>query len=327
MPGLVDIHVHAYPGVTPWGIDPGPVALRNGVTTVVDAGSAGASTFAGLRHRMEAEEIRTRCLLNVSTIGLAAEFGELLHEDLLDTAATVRIARAHPGRIVGLKIRVAPNTTGENWRLALRSAREAADEVELPIMVHVSEGPPDLATIAHFLRAGDIVTHCFTPYGNGLVSADLRVNPWAEDLFAAGVLFDVGHGRGSFSFPHAEMAIAHGLVPHFISTDLHAHCVHGPAFGMTTVMSKMLAAGMPLEAVWPAATTAPAGVARVPSGVTPGARADLALFSLEEGRFEYWDSRGETRMASRRIACAATVLDGEVAFVDPSIRAVVARDG
>lgn len=325
--GLVDAHVHAYPGVTPWGIDAAPPSLACGVTTVVDAGSAGVSTLAGLRQAMAAQRIEARCLLNVSSIGLAAEFGELLHAGLIDTEATRAAVRANRDLVVGLKVRVAPNTTGPNWRTALRSAREAADDLGVPIMVHVSEGPPDLGSIAEYLRAGDIVTHCFTPYGNGLVSKDLTVNPWSEELIAAGVRFDVGHGRGSFSFPHAEVALDHGLLPELVSTDLHADCVNGPAFGMTTVMNKLLVAGMPAGALWQACTSAPARVAGVHEALEPGSPADLAVFVQERGDFEYWDSRGVTRRSPSRWRCTATLRSGRPAYVAPSIRTIVLQGG
>lgn len=332
LPGLVDLHVHAYPGATYWGIDVDEVSLRSGVTTVVDAGSAGPYTFAGLAPRLRAARVRALAFLNVAAGGLAAPHGELLSPAALDVEAAVRVAREHPDLVVGFKLRASPNTVGPNAAAALAAVRRAADETGLKVMVHVSEAPPDLATVLDHLRAGDVLTHCFTPYDNCVVGEDGRPRPEAVAAVERGVVLDVGHGSGSFSFPAAEAWARSGLPPAVISTDLHRRSVLGPAFDMTTVMAKALAAGETLERVLRAVTALPSGVLRgatgrsQPPGVSGaldvGAPADIAVLRLEDRPLRVWDSRGIERVAERRFACLLTVRSGEVAFASPEVRLV-----
>ena len=322
VPGLTDLHVHAYPGATFWGIDVGQPSLANGVTTIVDAGSAGAYTFAGLAPALRSERVRAKAFLNIAAGGLASPYGELLHRGAADVEAAVRVAKANRELIVGFKIRASPNTVGAQAAEALAAVRRAADDTNLPVMVHVSEAPPDLGMVLDHLGAGDILTHCFTPHDNCVVSADGL--PRAEVLRALerGVLLDVGHGSGSFSFPAAESWVRSGAQPPIISTDLHKRSVLGPAFGMCTVMTKLLAAGSPLEHVLMAATVAPAGAIGHVATLEVGAEADVAVLALEPGPVRLWDSRGVEREAQAGLRCLLTVCRGEVAFVDPRLRVV-----
>lgn len=207
---------------------------------------------------------------------------------------------------------------GDNAAFALGAVREAADELGLPVMVHVSDAPPPLGEILAHLRAGDIVTHCFTPYENGVVASDGSVKREVLDALERGVLLDVGHGGGSFSFPAAEAYAASGKAMPITSTDLHSKSVLGPAFDMATVLSKMLAAGFSLEDVLRSATTAPAQVLGVEPAIREGAAADVAVLALERGSFRFWDSRGEERRSDVRLAGFLTVRLGEVAFASPS---------
>ncbi len=334
LPGLVDLHVHAYPGATYWGIDVDDASLRCGVTTVVDAGSAGPHTFAGLAPRLRAARVRSLAFLNVAAGGLAAPHGELLSEAALDVEAAVRVAREHRDLVVGFKLRASPNTVGPNAAAALAAVRRAADETGLKVMVHVSEAPPDLDTVLAHLRAGDVLTHCFTPYDNGVVGADGTPRPEVVAALERGVSLDVGHGSGSFSFPSAEAWARSGLPPAVISTDLHRRSVLGPAFDMTTVMTKMLVAGESPTRVLRAVTELPAGVLRaaagasgsrlpyVPDALAVGAPADVAVLRLEDGPLKVWDSRGVERVAERRFACLLTVRGGEVAFAGHEVRVV-----
>ncbi|MFO7546147.1 MAG: hypothetical protein R6W77_11720, partial [Trueperaceae bacterium] len=257
-PGLVDLHVHAYPGGSFWGMDVDDVSLRNGVTTIVDAGSAGAANFAGLEAHLRNARLRSRAFLNIASIGLAGQHGELLSLAYLDEDAAIETALRYPERIIGFKLRASPNTVGANARVALEALRRVADATGLKAMVHVSEGPPDLGEILSYLRAGDILTHCFTPYDNGVVKEESAVSDEVREALERGILLDVGHGSGSFSFAAAERFVATGLPLPIVSTDLHRASALGPAFDLNTVMTKMLAAGATFEAVLEAVTVAPA---------------------------------------------------------------------
>src|SRR5690606_37798831 len=141
-PGLPDLHVHMYPGATYWGIDIDYVSLASGVTTVVDAGSAGAYNFEGLVRIMRNSRLNAKAFLNIAQGGLATPYGGLLAPGAADVEAAVRVARAYPDLIIGYKLRASPNTVGENAGECLAAVRRAADETGLKVMIHVSEAPP-----------------------------------------------------------------------------------------------------------------------------------------------------------------------------------------
>lgn len=319
-PSLTDIHVHCYPGATYWGIDLDQVSLAHGVTTVVDAGSAGAYTFEGLKRLLTSARVRARAFLNIAGGGLASPYGELLVPEMADIEAAVRVARTYPDLIVGFKLRASPNTVGQHGTSALAAVRRAADEAGLRIMVHISEPPPDLATVLAHLRAGDILTHCFTPYDNCVVDTGGNVRPEVQEAVRRGVLLDVGHGSGSFSFAAAEAYLDSGLKPAIISTDLHSRSVLGPAFNMGTVMTKMLASGSSLTDVLRSVTTAPAAILGHEASLDVGSVADIAVFDVEQRPLKVWDSLGSERVAPKRMTCRLTVLKGEVVFVEESVR-------
>lgn len=320
MPGLTDLHVHAYFGGTFWGIDMDPPSLASGVTRVVDAGSAGAYNFDGLARIMRNARVRTKAFLNIAAGGLAAPYGELLHAGAADVAAAVRVAKTHPDLIKGLKIRASPNTVGALAAESLAAVRRAADETRLPVMVHMSEAPPTLGMILDHLRAGDVLTHCFTPYNNCIVGADGLPRPEVLSAVERGVLLDVGHGSGSFSFPAAEAWVCAGGPPVTVSTDLHKRAVLGPVYDMVTTMTKMLTVGLPLDSVLHASTVAPAAVIGESASLNVGSPADIAVLALEPGATKLWDSRGVERTARERLRCRLTVLGGEVAYVASDLR-------
>ena len=321
-PGLTDLHVHAYPGATFWGIDIDPPSLRSGVTTVVDAGSAGAANFDGLAPLLRDATVEAKAFLNIALDGLVNPYGELLEPAAADAEAAVRVARAYPDLIVGFKIRASPNTVGAHAAHALAAVRRAADDVGLPVMVHVSEAPPDLDLVLDHLRAGDVLTHCFTPYDNCVVGADGWPRPEVREALDRGVLLDVGHGSGSYSFPAAEAWASSGARPAIISTDVHSRSVHGPAFDMCTVMTKQLSAGNHLDDVLRASTRMPAEVIGRAATLAVGEPADITVLSLEPGIFTLWDSRGVEREADERLRCLLTVRQGRLAFAAPEVRVV-----
>ncbi|MEV6596000.1 amidohydrolase/deacetylase family metallohydrolase [Actinoplanes sp. NPDC051346] len=303
-PGLVDLHTHVGPGY--WGIDPDPIAWRTGVTTWVDAGSAGAYTLEGLRRAVASYGVRVPALLNISAIGLAGRTGE--GRDLANCEANLAAdtVRAHRDLIRGVKVRIDRETVGANGVEPLRRGLAAAAASGVPVMVHIGAAPPPLDDVLGLLRPGDIVTHC----ASGIASA---VGPAAREAYARGVLFDIGHGSGGFAFDVAEAQVAAGLAPYTISTDLHARSVHGPAFDLPTTMAKLLAVGLPLADVIAAATERPARALGLDAGtLAPGAPADIAVFRIEEGPFEVADAHRQVRRAPLRLVNEATYVGGRL---------------
>ena len=312
-PGLVDLHTHAYWGVTYWGIEPDPVAARTGVTTWLDVGSAGAYSFPGFRRYVsEASRARLFALLNLSSIGLIAPTWEFANLDYCDLDLATTIVEQNRDLILGIKARIDHNTTRGVGVRPLELARELADRVDLPLMVHIGSGPPTIDEVASLLRPGDILTHCFTGGDMRILGQDGLPHAQIRDLHERGLILDIGHGAGSFSYDVAEGMLAHGILPDVISSDIHQLSIQGPMFDLPTTLSKFLNLGMSLPDVIERATARPAAAMRRPDlgTLTPGSPADLALFRIEEGEFTFHDVAMTARTGTARLVNTLTLIDG-----------------
>jgi dihydroorotase len=315
-PGLVDLHTHLYPGVSHYGIDPDAHCLDRGVTTAVDAGSAGAQTFPGLRrYVIECSATRILAFLNIAVQGMISSLvGEL--EDIRWGSPEQAIARAkqNPDVIVGIKVRLGYQMVGTDPGPALRLAREAADALGLPLMVHVIDIRPSLDWLLPYLGRGDVVTHCFHGNEGGILDASGRVLPAAVRARERGVLFDVGHGVGSFAYRVARAALAQGFPPDTISSDLHAHNVDGPVFDQATTLSKLLHLGMPLADVIRATTATPAAAVRRAGRLgelAAGRDADVSVFELRDGHWPLPDAAGATEVVERLLVPRMVIRAGQ----------------
>lgn len=320
-PGLIDVHVHVYDGVAPLGIPPDPNCVAKGVTTVLDAGSAGAHTFPGFRqYVINVAQTRIRALLNISVVGQSTlspdnPHGELLNLEYANPGLAVRTIERHRDVILGIKIRLSRDIAGENDLKALHLAREAADAVKLPMMVHIGDTHTPLPDILPILRKGDVITHCFHGRAGGILDEKGRVLQSVRAAVDRGVRLDVGHGAGSFSFDVAEKALAQDLLPGTISSDLHQFNIHGPVFDLATTLSKFLHLGLSLEQVIERVTTHPAQTFAFPAGLgtlREGAEADVAVFALHEGDFPLADALGVRRVGHRKLNPVATVKSGRL---------------
>ncbi len=314
-PGLVDLHTHVYWGVTYWGIEPDPVAARTGVTTWLDVGSAGSYSFPGFR-RYVAEPSRSRifALLNLSSIGLIAPTWEFANIDYCDVDLAAVMVEANRDLVLGIKARIDGNTTRGVGIRPLALARELADRVGLPLMVHIGSGPPTLDEVADLLRPGDILTHCFTGGDMRIMGQDGVPHAQIRALQERGLVLDIGHGTGSFSFEVAETMVEQGVLPDVISSDIHQLSIQGPMFDMPTTLSKFLSLGMSVEEVIERATARPAAAMRRPDLGTlrPGSQADIALFQIEEGEYTFYDVAMAARAGATRLVSTKTLIDGEV---------------
>ena len=203
-PGLIDVHVHVYDGVAPLGIPADPNCVAKGVTTVVDAGSAGAHTFPGLRkYVINVADTRVYALLNISVVGQSTyspdnPFGELLDLRYANPKLTIKTIEQNRDTILGIKIRLTRNLAGDHDLRALALAREAADAVRLPLMVHIGGSYSPLKDILAMLKPGDVVTHSFRGGDGGILDDKDRVLPEVRAAIARGGHLDVGHGAGGF---------------------------------------------------------------------------------------------------------------------------------
>jgi len=320
-PGLFDLHTHVYWGATYWGIEPDPIAARTGVTTWLDAGTAGSYSFPAFRrYVVERSEARVLALLNVSSIGLIAPTYELNNLDHCDLGLARRIVDANRDVILGIKARIDANTTRGVGLEPMRLARKLADQVGLPMMVHIAKAPPLLEDIFTLLRPGDILTHCFTGQDNRILEPDGRLKGFVRRAWDAGLVMDVGHGTGSFSYEVAERMLAEGMPPDVISTDAHQLSIQGPMFDMPTTLSKFLNLGMRLPDAIERATARPARAVRRPDLATlkPGAPADVAVFALEEGAYTFHDVFMTARSGRVRLVSKATIRAGKQMAPQPA---------
>src|SRR6476661_6294824 len=317
-PGLIDLHTHVYWGGTSLGIDAEDFCRRSGVTTAVDTGSAGAGNFAGFRkHVIERSEVRILAYLHVSFAGIYAfsprvMVGESEEIRLMAPIDAVEVANANRDIIVGIKVRVGARASGRSGTVPLDIALQAAGEVGMPVMAHIDEPPPSYEEVIARLRPGDVLTHAFRPFPNAPATAQGTVKPEVRRARERGVLFDIGHGMGSFSFKTARAMLANGFLPDTISSDVHQLCIDGPAFDLVTTLSKFLCLGLTLPEVIEAATVNAAMALRRPEygSLRVGSLGDATLLTVEEGRFDYVDVVGEHLTGDRRIVPRGIVLRG-----------------
>ena len=317
-PGLIDLHTHAYWGGTSLGIDATDYCRHSGVTTVVDAGSAGPGNFAGFRkHLIERSQVRILAYLHISFAGIFAfsprvMVGESEEIRLMAPIDAMEVANANRDLIVGIKVRVGARASGRSGSVPLDIALQVADEVGMPVMAHIDDPPPTYEEVLARLRPGDILTHAFRPYPNAPVTAQGTVKQAVNEARRRGVLFDIGHGKGSFAFKTARAMLANGFFPDTISSDVHALCINGPAFDQVTTMSKFLCLGMPLANVIAASTANAAFALRRPElgSLKPGSAGDATILSVRNGRFDYVDVVGEHVTGEHNIASVGVVIAG-----------------
>ncbi|MFD6518028.1 amidohydrolase family protein [Rhodococcus sp. NPDC060176] len=309
-PGWIDLHTHVDVGRTFWGMDPDSLAWATGVTTWVDAGSAGLYAVEELSKRVASLNVHVPLLLHASAIGLAGRAAESENEVHFDIDESVRMARKHSQTIRGIKIRLSDYTTGTLGLGPLDIAVEIATQAELPLMVHIGPGI-DVTTVLKSLRPGDIVTHAFTPS----LLEELDRGPLLDEFeraYRRGVLLDLGHGSGSFSFAVAELLLARGIVPQSFSSDLHLHSRHGVVGTLNDVVAKIVSLGVDLETALAGVTSRPADALRLPQGrIEIGAPADLALFRQDNESRLMSDSTGALRTIDSTLVNVATYVGGQ----------------
>ena len=325
IPGMVDMHVHVYPfrNQLHYNGEADQLCLASGVTTAVDCGSAGSATFpAALKgYLKETGNTRLFLFLNISSLGQPGR-PELSDLEFADLDETITICKQNPETILGVKVRLARSALVETKPMeALALALEAAEKANRPLMVHgIRTDQKDLlkgvtlADVLAELRPGDILTH---PYADnsGILDDKGEVIPEAYKAVEHGVLLDVAHGRGNFSFEVASKAMEQGLPPDTISTDLHGSSIMGPVYDLTTTVSKFLALGMPLQEAIEKITVNPAriiGKEDLLGTIKEEALGDLTILDLERGNFEFVDAEGESKIGRERLLPTMAVLGGRL---------------
>jgi dihydroorotase len=320
-------------GLRRLGVEADPYCVGRGVTTAVDAGSAGASTFPGFkRYVIDVSATRVVAMLNLSMLGMAADhgarpeaIGEL--EDIRWAAVdrAVEVARAYADVITGIKIRLSTSIVGpaaEHTREVLRRARQVADAIGKPVMVHQGGTAIPLDNILASLVRGDIVTHVYHGLAEGVLNEAGKIRPGVRAAVNRGVNFDVGHGAGSFTWRVARAALDQGLLPGTISSDIHVWNVAGPVYDLATTGSKLLHLGLSLPEVVQRVTATPAaciGLAGQLGTLARGAAADVSLFRLVQGEWTFRDSSGVAETGGARFEPVAVIRAGRVLRCTPAV--------
>ena len=306
-PGLIDLHVHVgAPDMTP------AMLMRDGTTSMVDGGSAGSDNIDALVGVAQAAPNRVRIFLNVARTGVAAG-GELMNIEAADVPAARRAMAQHREWIVGVKARLSATVAGERDLEAVRRARQVAGT--LPVMLHVGQTFSPLPKILELLQPGDIVTHLYSPPPHSLLDESGRVLPEVRAARKRGIRFDVGNGRnGHITWPVVDAATRDGFWPDTISSDITGPGRTFRVFDLPTVISKFLMLGMPLDQAIGCVTAHAAANVSVFKGLgtlAPGAPADVAVFDLREGDFEFVDNVDATRTGHRKLVAAGVVMNGK----------------
>ncbi len=322
-PGLIDMHAHVFQGTdvdsyianAPGSLSPDGFTFRAGVTTVVDAGSSGWRTFRKFKHQT-IDQAQTRVLAFISIVG-SGMYGRLEAQNVndMDAVLTAFMINTYPDIIIGVK---AHHYRGEDF-IPEERAVEAGTIAKVPVMVDFGEHDPMRSIKTLFLeklRPGDIFTHTYSYTKNRetVVDDDGKVKPFIFEAQKRGIIFDVGHGGGSFIWHQALPSIEQGFLPDVISTDLHYWSMNDGLKDFANLLSKFLCLGMSMEDIILRATWNPAQVIqRTDLGhLTAGAKADIAVLSLSEGNFGYIDSRGRKMAGTMKIAAELTIMGGKI---------------
>ncbi|WP_404653331.1 amidohydrolase/deacetylase family metallohydrolase [Raoultella terrigena] len=312
--GWIDSHVHCYPNSPIYYDQPDSVGIATGVTTVIDAGSTGADDIDDFYQLTRSAATEVFALLNISRVGLIAQ-NELANMANVDADAVSQAVKRHPDFIVGLKARMSSSVVGDNGITPLERAKAMQHENgDLPLMVHIGNNPPNLDEIADLLSAGDIITHCYNGKPNRILTASGELRASVTRALKRGVRLDVGHGTASFSFEVARRAIALGILPQTISSDIYCrNRIDGPVRSLALVMSKFLAIGMSLPQVVECVTAGAAdGLRLTQKGrLAVGYDADLTLFALQHAPTVLVDAEKESLQADTILVPLAAIRAGK----------------
>jgi dihydroorotase len=324
-PGLIDMHVHVFMGNEPGAyiadgatsVMPDGFTFRSGVTTVVDAGSSGWRNFELFKEQtIDKANTRVLALLNIVGTGMRSRFEEQDVTDMNPVMTAHMITRLYPEILVGVK-------SAHYWGdfTQVDKAVEAGKLANVPVMIDFGEHDPTNSIKSLFLehlRPGDMFTHTFANIGQreSIVDENGMVKPFIFDAQKKGIVFDVGHGGGSFTWRQAVPAIKQGFMPTVISTDLHTQSMNGAMKDLCNVLSKFMAIGMTLEEVISRATWIPAEVINRPDlgHLSVGAEADIAVLKLREGDFGYIDVRRKKVNSSQKLEAELTLRAGRIVW-------------
>lgn len=313
--GWIDDHVHGFEKMELYYDYPDIIGVDSGVTTIIDAGTTGASSIDSFYPLAKRAKTNVFALLNISRWGIV-EQDELADLNKIDKKEVKKALENYPDFIIGLKARMSRTVIGENGLIPLKIAKEIQKENnDLPLMVHVGSAPPKLEEIFNLLDPGDIVTHCFNGKDNGIMDQSTeKIKRFAKDHYDRGLIFDIGHGTDSFNFKVAETALKEGIKAHTISTDIYSrNRMNGPVYDFATTLEKMRVIGYSWSEIIKKVTIKPAEVFSLENKgkLEVGKDADITIFNLTNSTRTLIDSNGNERKATELIEPLITIIGGE----------------
>lgn len=319
-PGLIDFHLHLFDGGTDIGL-PGDICLfPNGVTSAVDAGSAGCSNYPVFsRDVIGRSRLTIRAFANICPAGMATSaYHETLHRKYINKERLRELFERYQGELLGLKIRFTKELVGDDGKDTLEAAIGMAEDLGCPLVVHTTNMPLKADEILPMLRPGDVYCHVFQGRGNTIIDEHGEVDQAVFCAKERGILFDAASGRNHFSHKVAQTAISSGFFPDIISTDMTAGTAYQyPVYSLPHMLSRHWNMGMPLMEVIRAATSVPAkamGVDGCRGSLTPGMAADLAVFQTVHKKIKFYDFQNEVMEGDKMLIPQMTIKDGNIVF-------------
>lgn len=313
-PGWIDAHVHCYEKMTLYYDFPDEIGVKNGVTTIVDAGSTGGNNIVDFYQLAQKARTNVYALINISEDGIIAQ-NELADLTKIKPELVKKRILEYPDFILGIKARMSRSVVGENDVIPLEMAKSIQKENNgCPLMVHIGSAPPELSDILSRLESGDIVTHCFNGKANGILDENGTIKKIAWDAYQSGIIFDIGHGTDSFAFKVAKEAYKEGMKSFSISTDIYIrNRQKGPVYNMATVLEKLMLVGYTLPEVIHQVTKAPAEYyhMKTKGRLKPGMDADVTCFKVENQVRELIDSDGNKEETNQVITPIYTIIGGK----------------
>ncbi len=319
-PGLIDLHCHCYDGGIPDGLLPDDAGVKQGVTTVVDAGSAGQATFGGLpKYVIPAARTTVFCFLHLGSQGLSI-MPEIRDWQEIDLAATEAVIGAYPGLIKGVKLRLVGNTVASAGARVVEMAKETAGKFGLPIMIHIGDlkrqvSPTLTREFLPLMEKGDILSHVFTGNMGNVLLEDGSVMPELRAAAERGVVMDIANGRSNLSFEVARQGMAQGIMPTTLSTDVTSMSLNALVYGLTVTMSKFLALGLDIKQIIKMTSVNSAQALRIEDrkgSLKPGMDADISVLEILSGSWKLADSVPETLRVTELVSPVLVVKAGQV---------------
>lgn len=290
LPGLIDLHVHCYFEKTELGLRTDSIGVKQGVSTVVDAGSSGADDYEDFLKQQENEVTKVYAFINYSKIGLTKQGKELSSWDYIDEEKLSQVVTNYPDSIKGIKLRASGSVVKDLGFSPIRKGKEYAKKMNLPVMIHIGNQPPSIEEVLSIVEKKDIITHIFHGKPGGVLEEDGTIKEIVRNKYQEGVIFDIGHGGASLNFEVAKKAIAQGIIPQTISSDLHSRSKGKKLHGLVEVMSKMLACGMNETEIFQATTGNPGKIIGVSNQIVEGAKVDLCILEKIDQQTAFIDS-------------------------------------